>query len=173
LGERALKLETPALRKVKMNLCWRRDAMKLGRWMSVAAGLLGLALWTAACGRADVAATAESVTTAAGGEKAAGRPFLRPVAKDEVCMVQKYFMASGKLTPVPLDGKTYWVCCQGCKNTITQDPQERWAVDPVSGRKVNKADAVLGRAPNDSVLFFENEKNRDAFVPTPTPPAKG
>jgi YHS domain-containing protein len=151
--------------------------MKRNHWISLGAAVLALGLWTSAWAKAGKKAPAAQAATVpaqavAHAASATAKPFLQPVPKDEICMVQKYFMGGGKLTPVPLDGKTYWVCCQGCKNTITKDPEERWAVDPVSGKKVNKADAVLGKAPNDTVLFFENEKNRDAFVPTPTPVEK-
>lgn len=94
--------------------------------------------------------------------------YMWPVAKDQICMVQKYDMEA-KTTPVVLDGKTYWVCCEGCKNQITKDKNERVIADPVSGKVVNKADAVVGRASNGQVHFFENEKNMAAFRPTFTP----
>lgn len=156
--------------------------MRHKAWISLGAGALALGLWTSAVAKdakpakaekpAASAAKAAQPVAKAKGVSPTAQPFLKAVPKDEVCMVQKYFMGGGQLTPVPLDGKTYWVCCQGCKDTITKDPSERWAVDPVSGKKVNKADAVLGLAPNDTVKFFENEANRDAFVPTPTPVEK-
>lgn len=94
--------------------------------------------------------------------------YMWPVKKDQICMVQKYDMEA-KTTPVVLDGKTYWVCCEGCKNSITKDKKERVIADPVSGKIVNKADAVVGRASNGQVHFFENEKNMAAFRPTFTP----
>lgn len=120
-------------------------------WLSLGAAIVGLAFWTAACHPSKIAS------------------FMEPVPKDEICMVQKYYMGPGKMTPVVLDNKTYYVCCQGCKDTITKDPNERWAIDPVSGKKVNKADAVLGKATNGQIHFFESEADRDAFRPTPTP----
>lgn len=120
-------------------------------YLSLGLLVVGLTLWTAAC------------------SKASATSFMSPVPKDEICMVQKYYMGPGKMTPVVLDNKTYYVCCQGCKDSITKDPKERWAIDPVSGNKVDKADAVLGKASNGQIHFFESEADRDAFRPTPTP----
>jgi YHS domain-containing protein len=94
--------------------------------------------------------------------------YMWPVPKDQICMVQKYDMEA-KTTPVVLDGKTYYVCCEGCKNTITKDKNERFSKDPVSGKRINKADAVLGRASNGQIHFFESEQTRAAFRPTFTP----
>jgi YHS domain-containing protein len=120
--------------------------------LSLAGGLVGLALWTAACSQADAG------------------PWFTEVPADEVCMVQKYFMGPAKMTPVALAGKTYWVCCQGCYDSLKKFPdKERFSTDPVSGKTVDKADAVLGRARNGQIHFFENEANRAAFQPTPTP----
>lgn len=119
---------------------------------SLAVGLLALSLWTLACGRGDLAA------------------FIDPVNADEVCMVQKYYMGPAKQTPVVMEGKTYYVCCQGCHDTLKKSPlKERFSVDPVSGKTVDKAEAVLGKAKNGQIHFFENEANRAAFQPTPTP----
>jgi len=94
--------------------------------------------------------------------------YMWPVDKQQICMVQKYDMEA-KTTPVVLDGKTYYVCCEGCKNTITKDKNERFIKDPVSGKLLNKADAFTARASNGQVHFFENEKNMAAFRPTFTP----
>ncbi len=119
---------------------------------TLALALAGLALWTAACSKAEAGA------------------WFSEVAKDEVCMVQKYYMGPAKQTPVVMEGKTYYVCCQGCHDTLKKKPAvERFATDPVSGKSVDKADAVLGRAKNNQIHFFENEANRAAFQPTPTP----
>lgn len=116
------------------------------------AWLLSLGLWTAACNKAE----AES--------------WFSEVPADEVCMVQKYYMGPAKQTPVAMAGKTYYVCCQGCHDTLKKKPDiERFAIDPVSGAKVDKADAVLARAKNGQIHFFENAQNRAAFQPTPTP----
>lgn len=115
-------------------------------------GLAALAAWTAACSKADAG------------------PWVIRVPGDEVCMVQNYFWGTTKMTPLPLAGKTYWVCCQGCFDTLKKYPdKERFATDPVSGARVDKADAVLGRARNNQVHYFENEANLAAFRPTPTP----
>lgn len=120
---------------------------------SLALGLLALTWWTSACGQSHAATS-----------------YMEPVAKNQICMIQKYYMGPDQMTPVAIAGKTYYVCCQGCKDTLMKDPaKERFAIDPVSGKKVDKADAVLGKASNGQIHFFESVADRDAFRPTPTP----
>ena len=39
----------------------------------------------------------------------------------------------------------------------------REAVDPISGKQVDKAKAVIGAKPDGKVLYFENEKTFSAY----------
>ena len=50
-----------------------------------------------------------------------------------------------------------------CKERLAKDVAAREAVDPVSGKKVDKATAVIGALADGSVLYFENDKNFDAY----------
>jgi YHS domain-containing protein len=77
-----------------------------------------------------------------------------------VCMVNDRYMGKEQI-PVEVDGKTYYGCCKMCKERLAQDAAIRSAVDPVSGRTVDKAKAVIGRASNDDVLYFESQANLD------------
>jgi YHS domain-containing protein len=45
-----------------------------------------------------------------------------------------------------------------CKGRLAQDASIREAVDPVSGKPVDKAKAVIGAKPDGKVLYFESEK---------------
>ncbi len=102
--------------------------------------------------------------------KAQGPVHLVKVAADVVCMSNNYFMGGPQQTPVALDGKTYFVCCEGCRTTLTKHPKDRVAKDPVSGKPVDKSVAAIGKLPNNNILYFENEANLMAYVvPTPTP----
>ena len=102
--------------------------------------------------------------------KAAAVEHLVKVAHEGVCMSNNYFMGGPHQTPVALGGKTYYVCCAGCQQSLTKHVKERSAKDPVSGQLVDKADAVIGKLPNNNILYFQNEADLMAYVvPTPTP----
>lgn len=76
----------------------------------------------------------------------------------KVCMINDRSMANDQI-PVPLDGKTYYGCCAMCKEKLEKDKESRYALDPVSGKKVDKAKAVIGALPGGEVLYFETEAN--------------
>jgi YHS domain-containing protein len=79
-----------------------------------------------------------------------------------VCMVNNSVFPKDQI-PVPVDGKTYFGCCEMCKGRLAQDPSVRTATDPVSGKPVDKAKAVIGATPEGKVFYFESEKNFAAF----------
>jgi len=61
--------------------------------------------------------------------------------------------------PVVVEGRTYYGCCAMCKERLSKDASVRSAIDPVSGKKVDKAKAVIGKRADGSVVYFENETN--------------
>jgi len=61
--------------------------------------------------------------------------------------------------PVTIDGKTYYGYCEMCKAKLRNNPNARLAVDPVSGKTVDKALSVIGVAPGGKAYYFENEKD--------------
>jgi YHS domain-containing protein len=65
--------------------------------------------------------------------------------------------------PVVVDGKTYYGCCEMCKKALASDASKRAAVDPVSGKKVDKAAAVIGADADGNVKYFESEKNLQKY----------
>lgn len=82
--------------------------------------------------------------------------------RSHVCMLKN--RAVGKpLIPVQVEGATYYGCCEMCTGTLQKDRKERFAVDPVTKREVDKARAVIGVQPGGEVLYFENEKSFQAF----------
>lgn len=99
---------------------------------------------------------------------------LRKVASDEVCMMNNRFMKE-KQIPVPIDGRMYYGCCAMCKDKLTNNADARTGTDPVSGRPVDKAVAVIGAKPSNAVVYFENQENFDTYVRAggnvPTPAA--
>lgn len=79
-----------------------------------------------------------------------------------VCMINNAAMPKDQI-PVVVEGKTYYGCCPMCKERLARDAASRVAVDPVSGKSVDKATAVIGALKGGDVLYFENEKNLAAF----------
>src|SRR5690606_21347615 len=64
------------------------------------------------------------------------------VPNDYVCMVNDAYM--GRLQfEVPFEGKIYYGCCDMCKERIPKDESVRYAIDPFSKKKVDKADAYI------------------------------
>ncbi len=65
--------------------------------------------------------------------------------------------------PVAIDGKTYYGCCEMCTGTLQKSRRDRFAIDPVTGKVVDKSKAIIGALPDGAVLYFENEKSFQAF----------
>jgi YHS domain-containing protein len=84
------------------------------------------------------------------------------VESHKVCMINNRSMAMDQI-PVEIEGKTYFGCCPMCKERLAKDAAARWAVDPVSGNKVDKAKAVIGALPGAAVLYFESAANLQKY----------
>lgn len=81
------------------------------------------------------------------------------VPSDEVCMVNDAYMGK-KQFDVKFDGKTYYGCCNMCKERIPTDAAVRVAIDPYSHKQVDKAVAVIAVTDNNGgVSYFENREN--------------
>jgi YHS domain-containing protein len=79
-----------------------------------------------------------------------------------VCMINNQRFAKEQI-PVVVNGKTYFGCCEMCKAALKNKPANRLAVDPVSGKQVDKAKAVIGADSSDKVFYFENMENLKKF----------
>jgi len=88
---------------------------------------------------------------------------LKRVPTEQVCMVNDAFMAK-KQIPIPIQGKTYYGCCQMCVSTLTNDADARQAIDPINGHAVDKATAIIGALPDGKVVYFESEMNLKAYT---------
>lgn len=86
--------------------------------------------------------------------------------KAYVCMMQDMVMMRKGIELVK-DGKKYWGCCEMCKAKMEAEP-ERYtrAVDPVSGKIVDKAKAAI-YALDGQAFYFESKKTRAAFAKAP------
>lgn len=83
-----------------------------------------------------------------------------------VCMINNQKFDKEQI-PVEVAGKTYYGCCEMCKETLKNKPASRMAVDPVSGKKVNKAAAVIGATASGKVFYFENAENMKKYNAKP------
>jgi YHS domain-containing protein len=115
----------------------------------VLAGALGVSAMQAPSARP--AATATKATSSSAAVEKVSDPSL-------VCMVNDMDMGKAQI-PVVVEGQTYYGCCAMCKERLAKDAAVRTAIDPVSGKKVDKAKAVIGKRPDGSVVYFESEKN--------------
>ena len=98
-------------------------------------------------------------------EKISGNAIIDQVTIIEnkyVCMVNDDVYDTPQI-PVPIDGKTYYGCCMGCKAKLENDPSIRFAIYPISGASVDKATAIIGVDLFNSVYYFESLKNLNAY----------
>ncbi|HYC61009.1 MAG TPA: hypothetical protein VEK79_15710 [Thermoanaerobaculia bacterium] len=73
-----------------------------------------------------------------------------------VCMINEHAMGKDQIA-IEIDGRTYYGCCEMCKKALAADETKRSAVDPVTGKKVDKATAVIAAQEDGRVFYFENE----------------
>jgi YHS domain-containing protein len=90
---------------------------------------------------------------------------LQRVAAARVCMVNDNLFPKDQI-PVEVSGKTYFGCCEMCKDRLASDASLRTATDPVSKKQVDKATAVIGARPDGRVIYFENAANFERYQKT-------
>lgn len=87
---------------------------------------------------------------------------LKIVSTEKVCMVTNMVFPN-KQIPVAHEGKTYYGCCENCKKTLAEDATARVAIDPITGKSIDKASAVIAAREDGSVVYFENKKSFDKY----------
>ncbi|RZA26391.1 MAG: TRASH domain-containing protein [Proteobacteria bacterium] len=80
-----------------------------------------------------------------------------------VCMVTNMEFPRDQI-PVKVKDTTYYGCCENCKERLGKDEAVRQAVDPISGKTVDKAKASIAAGPDGSVEYFENDANLKKYV---------
>src|SRR5262245_45271663 len=83
-----------------------------------------------------------------------------------VCMINNQRFNKEQI-PVAVGNRTYYGCCQMCKDKLRNDPRSRAAIDPVSKKKVDKATAIIGVDADGSAYYFENAENLKQYKPGP------
>jgi YHS domain-containing protein len=87
---------------------------------------------------------------------------VKRVKATKVCMVNNTVFPNDQI-PVQVDGRTYYGCCQMCKGRLQNDQTVRQAIDPVSKKPVDKAQAVIGAKLDGTVVYFESEKTLQKY----------
>ena len=90
-------------------------------------------------------------------------PILKKVATPEVCMITNKHMGAAQIA-VPIGKKVYYGCCEMCVGTLNKDVKSRYSLDPLTGKKVDKATAVIGTKKDGAVMYFKNQKNFDTYL---------
>ncbi len=88
------------------------------------------------------------------------------VPNDLVCMVNNDYMGRKQLE-VEVHGKIYYGCCEMCQERLPVDETVRVAIDPISQKEVDKADAIIAiTGERGEVSYFENQENYQKYVET-------
>ena len=82
----------------------------------------------------------------------------------QVCMVNDAYMAKDQI-PVPVNGKTYYGCCQMCVKTLNEQETARIAIDPQTNEKVDKTEAYIVLLDKEGTVgYFKNKANAEAYA---------
>jgi YHS domain-containing protein len=81
-----------------------------------------------------------------------------------VCMLSNRFLGEHADVPIQVEGKTYRGCCASCAARLGSQAEARTANDPVTGKPVDKATAVLARDATNRVYYFESEATFTSFA---------
>lgn len=88
------------------------------------------------------------------------------VPNELVCMVNNDYMGREQLE-VEVNGKIYYGCCEMCQERLPVDESVRVAIDPISNKEVDKADAIIAvTGERGEVSYFENKENYQQYVET-------
>ena len=89
----------------------------------------------------------------------------KEVKGQQICMYRNKLNV-GPSIPVLIDGETYYGCCQGCADKLTQNYQDsQYGEDKFSHHRIKKTKAfiVLQKKSNGKVNYFESEENFNHF----------
>jgi YHS domain-containing protein len=86
--------------------------------------------------------------------------------RETVCVVRDT-VGTAAGVPHEYNGKTYYLCCKMCRESIQNEPKKYTiATDPVSGKQVDKAEAFIYNL-EGKAYYFESEANRKSFAANP------
>lgn len=84
----------------------------------------------------------------------------------KICMVDDSYQGNYTILPVTLSGKTYYGCDVKATQALSSKQHVRFAIDPVTKRKVDKASAIIGLHPrrDGKVLYFESKETFTRYL---------
>ncbi len=87
------------------------------------------------------------------------------VSNDKVCMVNNRYMYVNQI-PIKVDGITYYGCCEDCVMKIQKNLGDvRYAKEPITGDKVDKANAIIVQNIKDGMVYYFGTKElADSFI---------
>jgi len=81
------------------------------------------------------------------------------VPNELVCMVNDAYMGMPQIA-VPVNGKTYYGCCEMCVGKLNNEETARTAIDPYSNKSVDKTEAYIVLMKKEGeVAYFESQEN--------------
>jgi len=81
------------------------------------------------------------------------------VPNELVCMVNNAYMGKPQIA-VPVNGKTYYGCCEMCVGKLNNEEAARTGIDPFSNKPVDKTEAYIVLMKKEGeVAYFESEEN--------------
>ena len=89
---------------------------------------------------------------------AAADEALEVVDAEYVCMVNDAAYDTEQVR-VGVEGKTYYGCCEMCEARLAKNEKLRIGIDPISGKAVDKATAIIAADAYSRVFYFENKAN--------------
>jgi YHS domain-containing protein len=115
------------------------------------------------CGRAGPPAESHAGAGHAAAPAALPRELTRVTDARLTCMaIDRVFDEPQRV--VSAEGRTYYACCDDCRERLEAEPALRSAVDPVSKRAIDKASAVLARDAEGTLHYFESEATLAAYA---------
>lgn len=84
------------------------------------------------------------------------------VKNDKVCMINNTVMSKPQI-PVVVNGKTYYGCCKDCAAKLEGNRSARYAIDPGTGREVDKAQAFITSTPDGDAVYFESRNSAEKY----------
>ena len=86
--------------------------------------------------------------------------------KEYVCMMQDMVLGKAGI-PIQFAGKTYYGCCEMCKEKIKNEPQKYTrATDLVSRKPVDKSESFIYSV-DGTAYYFASDANRKTFAASP------
>ena len=81
-------------------------------------------------------------------------------------MIEDVYQGDFKTLSISMINKTYYGCSPKATKDLAADSTNRFAIDPISKRKVDKATAVIALHPdkNGKVLYFESKATHNKYV---------